>query len=288
MTQKVLAAIGLLILGIVYFSVFTVDQRQKALLFRLGEIIRSDIPPGLHFKYPLVNNIERFDARILTLNARPESFLTVEKKNVTVDFFVKWKIENVGQYYRSTRGDERNAQNRLAQIVKDGLRNEFGKRTIQQAVSGERNEIMNILRVNTNALAKDLGITVVDVRISRIDLPDDVSSSVYARMRAERNRVAREFRARGLEEAEKIRANADRERIEIVSIAYKESEKIRGEGDAKSSKIYADAYQQNPELYAFLRSIEAYQKVFGNGDTFVLQPDSEFFDYFNSEFLNKK
>ena len=282
MPSRVLTVIGVIVLALIYFSVFIVDQREKVLLFQLGEIIRSDIKPGLHFKYPLINNVERFDARILTLDARPESFLTVEKKNVTVDFFVKWRIQDVSQYYRATRGDERNAQSRLSQIMKDGLRNEFGKRTIQEAVSGERREIMNILRIKSNSLAKDLGIEIVDVRISRIDLPDDVSGAVYARMRAERNRVARDFRARGMEQAEKIRAGADRKRIEIISSAYKESEKIRGTGDAKSAKIYADAYKKNSEFYSFLRSIEAYKQIFGTGDTFVLEPDSEFFNYFNS------
>ena len=287
MPIKILGIIVGIVALVVYSSVFIVDPREKVLLFRLGEIIRDDIKPGLHFKIPLINNVERYDARILTLNARPESFLTVEKKNVTVDFFVKWKIRNVAQYYRATRGDERNAQNRLAQITKDGLRNEFGKRTIQQAVSGERSEIMDILKVKSNSLGKDLGIDIVDVRISRIDLPDDVSDAVYKRMRAERNRTARDFRARGLEQSEKLRAEADRQRIEIIADAYKKSEIVRGDGDAKSAKIYAEAYQKNPEFYSFLRSIEAYTKIFGTGDTLVLEPDSEFFDYFNSESLQR-
>ena len=286
MRTKLPAIIGIAALAIAYSAIFFVDQREKVLVFRLGEVIRADLKPGLHFKVPVINNIKRFDSRILTLNARPESFLTVEKKNVTVDFFVKWRIQNVAQYYRATRGDERNAQSRLSQIMKDGLRNEFGKRTIKQAVSGERSEIMDILRIKSNSLAEDLGIEVVDVRISRIDLPDDVSDAVYARMRAERNRVARDFRARGMEQAERIRAEADRKRIEIIADAYKEAEKIRGEGDAGSAKIYAEAYTQDPEFYSFLRSIEAYKQVFGSGDTLLLEPDSEFFNYFGSEVLD--
>ena len=283
MIRKLLPFIIVAIAIITYTSTYIVDQREKALLFRLGEIIKEDIPPGLHFKYPLINNARFFDARILTLDAQPESFLTVEKKNVTVDFFVKWRILAVGQYYRSTRGDERNALSRLSQIMKDQLRNEFGKRTIKEAVSGERNEIMNVLKVKSNETAKDLGIEIVDVRISRIDLPDDVSSSVYARMRAERERVARDFRARGMEEAERIRADADRERIAIIAQAYRESEKTRGEGDAESTKIYADAYNKDHEFYSFTRSIKAYEDAFSGTDTLILEPDSDFFRYFDKK-----
>ena len=202
---------------------------------------------------------------------------------MTVDFFVKWRIQEVGQYYRATRGDERNALSRLSQIMKDRLRNEFGKRTIQEAVSGERSEIMDILKVKSNETAKELGIEIVDVRISRIDLPDDVSDAVYARMRAERQRVARDFRARGMEQAERIRADADRERIEILAEAYRESEKIRGEGDAESAKIYADAYNRDAEFYSFTRSIKAYEDAFGGADTLILEPESDFFNYFNTK-----
>ena len=283
MMRRLVPFIIAAVLIIVYSATYVVDQREKALLFRLGEIIKEDIPPGLHFKYPLINNARFFDARILTLDAQPESFLTVEKKNVTVDFFVKWRIQDVGQYYRSTRGDERNALSRLSQIMKDQLRNEFGKRTIKEAVSGERSEIMNILQVKSNETAKELGIKVVDVRISRIDLPDDVSGAVYARMRAERERVARDFRARGMEQAERIRADADRERITIIAEAYRESEKIRGAGDAEAAKIYADAYNRDAEFYSFTRSIQAYKDAFGGADTLILEPESDFFNYFNKK-----
>ena len=279
---KILFGIVAAVLVIAYMSFYIVDQRERALLFRLGEIIKSDIKPGLHFKFPFVNNVRTFDARILTLNARPESFLTVEKKNVTVDFFVKWRIHDVAQFYRATRGEERNAQNRLSQIMKDGLRNEFGKRTIKQVVSGERSEIMDILQVKANNMAKELGLEVVDVRISRIDLPDDVSDSVYQRMRAERLRVARDFRARGQEKAERLRAEADRKRTEIIAHAYREAEQVRGEGDAKSASTYAKAYTKDAEFYAFVRSIQAYTEVFKQKeDIILLEPSSKFLRYFS-------
>ena len=283
MIHRIIPLIVAVVLVIVYTSTYVVDQRERALLFRLGEIIKEDIPPGLHFKYPLINNAKFFDARILTLDAQPESFLTVEKKNVTVDFFVKWRINQVGQYYRSTRGDERNALSRLSQIMKDQLRNEFGKRTIKEAVSGERSEIMTILKIKSNETAKELGIEIIDVRISRIDLPDDVSGAVYARMRAERDRVARDFRARGMEQAERIRAEADRARIATIAEAYRESEKIRGGGDAESARIYADAYNRDSEFYSFTRSIRAYKDAFGGTDTLILEPESDFFHYFNKK-----
>ena len=274
----ILSAIAIVVISM---SVYRVDQREKGILFRLGEIVKVDMGPGLHFKVPIVTNVQKFDARILTLNARPESFLTVEKKNVTVDFFVKWRILDVSQYYRATRGEERNAQSRLSQIMKDGLRNEFGKRTIRQLVSGDRNELMDNLQIKSNTTAKELGIEIVDIRVSRIDLPDDVSGSVYERMRAERNRVARDFRARGQEQAERLRAEADRKYTEITAEAYREAETIRGEGDAQAAKIYADAYESDPEFYSFLRSINAYVNSFsGKNDMLLLEPDSKFFRYF--------
>lgn len=281
--NKVLLGIVLALIVLASSIFYTVDQREKAILFRLGEIIRFDVKPGLHVKVPFINNVRTFDARILTLNAQPESFLTVEKKNVTVDFFVKWRIKDIAQYYRATGGEERRALSRLSQIMKDGLRNEFGKRTIQQVVSGERREIMDILQVKSNKLASELGIEVSDVRVSRIDLPDDVSDSVYERMRAERNRVARDFRARGQEAAERIRAEADRKRIEIIAKAYRDAERTRGDGDAKAANIYAEAYNQDPEFYAFMRSINAYTKVFNDStDVLILEPDSDFFRYLNN------
>ncbi len=273
------AAVALIIL--LSMSAYTVDERDKALLFSLGEFKRADITPGLHFKFPLVNNVIKFDARILTLDARPERFLTIEKKNVTVDFFVKWRIQDGAQYYRATRGQERNAQSRLSQIIKDGLRNEFAKRTIQQAVSGERQEIMSSINETSKQLASELGIEVVDVRISQIDLPDEVSGSVYDRMRAERARIAKELRAEGQEAAERIRATADRKRSVILAEAYKQAQTVRGEGDALAADTYAKAYTKDPEFYSFYRSMESYRRAFrGKDDLMVLEPDSEFFKYF--------
>ncbi len=282
MNLKVLIGVLLVAGFVALMATYTVDEREKAILFRLGEIKRVDIPPGLHFKVPFINNVRKFDSRILTLDAQPERFLTSEKKNVTVDFFVKWRIDDVAQYFRSTRGDERNAQIRLAQIMKDGLRNEFGKRTIQEAVSGERNEIMDVLRVKSTGLSKELGIEVVDVRISRIDLPDEVSDSVYDRMRAERQRVAADFRARGQEAAERIRATADRESTVILANAYRDAERMRGEGDARAAEVYAQAYNQDADFFAFYRSLNAYTTTFtGNNDMLVIEPDSEFFNFFS-------
>ncbi|MGF1548504.1 MAG: protease modulator HflC [Thiotrichales bacterium] len=263
-------------------AAYTVDQREKVLLFFLGEIKNDKLEPGLHFKVPFLNTVSKFDGRILTLDSQPERFLTSEKKNVSVSFYVKWRIDEVGQYYRSTRGNERNAQNRLAQIIKDGLRNEFAVRTIQQAVSGERSEIMRSIMANSTAIARDLGIEVVDVRISRIDLPDEVSGSVYERMRAERARIAKELRAQGQEAAERLRAAADKQRSVIVADAYRQAQELRGAGEARASEIYALAYGASPEFYDFYRSLEAYRTAFRDkSDVMVLQPDSEFFNYFN-------
>ncbi len=286
--SKIFLGIVFAFLFLASMSFYIIDQREVGVLFRLGEIVKSDIRAGIYFKYPFVNNVRTFDSRILTLNAQPESFLTSEKKNVIVDFFVKWRINDVGQYFRSTRGEERNAQSRLSQVMKDGLRNEFGKRTIKQVVSGQRQEIMDVLRDKSNQQVKTLGIEIIDVRISRIDLPDDVSDSVYDRMRAERHRVARDFRAKGNEKAERIRAEADRDRSVILAKAYRDAEIVRGEGDAESAKIYALAYNQDPEFYSFSRSLKAYVAVFKEmSDLIVLEPNSRFFRYF-SEAEGKK
>lgn len=278
---KLLGFAGIAIAILVASTAYTVDERDKTILFSLGEIKDAELEPGLHFKFPFINNVKKFDARILTLDAEPERFLTIEKKNVTVDFFVKWRIEDIGRYYRATRGLERNAASRLSQIIKDGLRNEFAKRTIQEAVSGERSAIMSSINESSKDLASALGIEVVDVRISRIDLPDEVSESVYERMRAERARIAKELRAQGREEAERIRAAADRDRTVIVAEGYKISQKTRGEGDAIAAETYANAYGNNAEFYDFYRSLQAYRSTFKDkGDLLVLEPDSEFFKYF--------
>ncbi len=286
---KSLGIVIVVIAVIASFSVFTVHEREKAIMFQLGEIKRSDFEPGIHFKMPLVNNVRKFDARILTLDADPEDYLTSEKKNVTVDSFVKWRIANVDTYYRAMRGDERQAGIRLTQIIKEGLRNEFGKRTIQEAVSGERSEIMNNLLVNAAKQVEQFGIEIVDVRIKRIDLPRDVSDSVFKRMDAERSRVAKDFRSRGAEEAERIRADADRQREVTLAEAYRDAEQIKGEGDAKAAKIYAKAYNQDAEFYALYRSLNAYRKAFKDKkDVMIVEPDAEFFKYFSDSGGGKK
>ncbi len=277
------AAIGLLILLVVgSFSVFTVDQRERAILFRLGEIVRTDYQPGLHFKVPFITNVRKFDGRILTLDESPDRFLTSEKKNLMVDSYVKWRIDDVGKFYQRTGGDERTAALRLSQILRDGLRSEIAKRTLQEVISGDRAQIMQILSENANRQVSDLGISVVDVRLQQVDLPAEVSDSVYRRMEAERARVAQDFRSRGAEAAERIRADADRQRTVILAEAYRDAETVRGEGDAKAADIYARAYSKDPDFYAFYRSLNAYQGSFRDkGDVLLLQPDSEFFRYFN-------
>ena len=277
----VIGLLALLVLGA--FSIYTVDERQKAILFRLGEIVRTDLEPGIHFKFPLIYNVGKFDGRILTLDEAPERFLTSEKKNVMVDSFVKWRIDDVGRFYQRTGGDERTAAMRLSQILKDGLRGEFAKRTVQEVVSGDRAQIMDILTENANRQVSELGISVVDVRIQQIELPAEVSGSVYRRMEAERARVARDFRSRGAEAAERIRADADRQRTVILAEAYRDAEVIRGEGDARATDIYAKAYSRDPEFYAFYRSLRAYRDTFRDrSDVMLMQPDSEFFRYFKN------
>ena len=265
-------------------SVFTVDQRQNALVFQLGEVVSVKTAPGLYFKLPVVQNVRYFDTRIQTLDARdPERFITSEKKNVLVDFFVKWKIIDVKQYYVSVAGDEARAQIRLSQTVNDGLRAEFGKRTVHEVVSGQRDEIMDILRQRADQDARKIGVQVMDVRLKRVDLPQEVGESVYKRMEAERKRVANELRSTGFAEAEKIRADADRQKEVILAEAYRDAQRIKGDGDAKSSATYAAAFGQNPEFYAFYRSLEAYRGTLkSKGDVLILDPNSEFFKYFKN------
>lgn len=283
-TNKML---GLLVLaGALFvgsFSVFIVYEWERAVLFQLGEIVKSDYKPGLHFKWPIFQKVRKFDARILTLDVEPERFLTAEKKNVIVDSFVKWRIDDVTRFYTAVSGDEAQARQRLDQIIKDGMRGEFSKRTINEVVSGERNQIMTVLTGNASVQAKELGIAIVDVRIKRIDLPTDVNSAVYRRMEAERTRVAKDFRSRGFEASERIRADADRQRQVILAEAYRDSERVRGEGDAQAAETYAKAYSKNPEFYALYRSLKAYRDAFGGNDLLVIEPDSEFFQYFKSD-----
>ena len=281
-TRAFIAMLALLLVALAGFSLFTVAEWEKAIMFRLGEIREADFRPGLHVKIPFINNVRKFDGRLLTQDVEPERFLTVEKKNVIVDSFVMWRIADVKRYYKAVAGDERNARLRIEQVIKDGMRGEFSERTINEVVSGERDVIMEELTKAANRQAQQIGIEIADVRIKRIDLPAEVSNSVYRRMQAERSRVAKEFRSRGFEESEKIRANADRQRQVLIAEAYREAEQIRGEGDAKAAEIYANAYGKNQEFYAFTRSLKAYQESFqGGSDVLLLEPDSEFFDYFN-------
>ncbi|SEA31252.1 membrane protease subunit HflC [Thiothrix caldifontis] len=285
--KNILAVVAGALALLIYSSVYTVDQREKAILFKFREIVNADIKPGLNFRMPFITTVSRFPATIQTLASRPEQFLTGEKKYVTVDFFLKWRIEDVSAFYRSTGGGRiTDAENRLEQLMKDGLRNEFSRRTIQEALSGERGSILQGVESKSKEVAKQLGIEIVDVRVSRIDFPDTVSDSVYNRMRSDRERVAQDFRSRGQEEGAKIEANANRESTIIMAGAYKEAEKIRGEGDAKAAEIYAQAYQQDAEFYSFYRSLSAYRNTIGkNGDVMVLEPTSEFFRYFKQQAL---
>ena len=266
-------------------SLFIVDERQAAIKFQLGEIVESNYEPGLHIKAPWpINNVRKFDKRILTLDTRPERFLTGEKKNVSVDFFVKWRIRDAAKYYTSFMGDERQAGLRLLQIVNNGLQLEFDQRTIKQVVSDDRSVMMADLTTKANSEVQQFGIEIVDVRIKQIELPQEVSSSVYARMRAERERIAKEFRAQGQEAAKGIQAIADRERTVILAEARRDAEILRGEGDARATEIYAEAYGKDQEFYEFYRSMNAYRGALANGnDVLVLEPDSEFFKYFGSD-----
>ncbi len=283
MTQnKILVGLGaLLFIGMM--CMFTVSETEKAIKFRLGEIVKNDYEPGLHFKWPFINNIKKFDKRIQTMEAKPERFLTAEKKNVIVDSFVKWRIGDVTTFYTVVAGDVDQANLRLDQIVKDAFRGEFGKRNIQQLVSTDRQEIREILIKNAMPLAAALGMEIIDVQVMRIDLPEEVSSSVFRRMEAERERVAREFRSQGSEAAERIRADADRQRVVTMANAFRDAEMLRGEGDAKSAEIYAKAYGADAEFFTFYRSLNAYKKTFTSSSMMVLDPDSDFFKYFKQQ-----
>ena len=275
---------GMLVLALAASSLFIVQEQQTALLLRLGEIVDSKFEPGLHLKVPIVQNVQLFDKRLQTLDAKPEHFLTSEKKFVVVDSYVKWRISDVAQYYRSTRGDMITTSRLLGERINAALRDEFGRRTIHEVVAGERQEIMKELARKADQNSSDLGVEIVDVRVKQIDFPPEISNRVYDRMRTERERVARELRAQGAEEAEKIRADADRQKTEIVAEAYRESEEIRGEGDAQAAKTYANAFDQDAEFYAFWRSLKAYREVFGEGGSMmVLDPESEFFRYFSNQ-----
>ena len=280
--KNILIFVVALVVVVLLNSIFTVDERELALKFRFGEVIQTGYEPGLHFKVPFVNNVQKYPKRILTINNPQELFLTLEKKNLYVDFFIKWKINDVQQYYRATGGDELVAAQRLLETVKDGIRSEFAKRTVIEVVSEERRDIMADMLDRGAENAVTLGIELIDVRVKKIELSDEVSESVYNRMRQERARFASELRAEGAENAEIIRAEADRDVTVIVANAYRDSEIIKGEGDARQTEIYASAYQKDSEFYSFTRSIEAYKKSIGTGnDILVLDAKGDFFKYLN-------
>jgi membrane protease subunit HflC len=277
---KIIVPVSLLLL---WAALFSVDEREKALLLKFGEIVDSDYTPGLHIKIPFINKVEKFDNRILTVDARPSSFSTIEQKYLLVDSYVKWRIKDEVLYWKSTSGIEDRAGQLLYEVINKGLRDEFGKRTIQEVVAGNRDDIMDIMTEQAAKKAETLGIEVIDVRIKKIELPAEVSNSVYNRMRTGRELVARDLRSKGSEAAERIRADADRQRTVVLAEAYRDSEISRGNGDAKATEIYAKAFGKNREFYKFTRSLNAYQQNFSSSDDVILlEPDSEYFKYFKN------
>jgi len=279
-----ISALSLIAVIIISQSIFVVSEIERAVKLRFGEIVQFDLEPGLHFKWPIINSVRYFDSRILTLDAQPQRYLTSEKKALMVDSFIKWRIKDVAKYFTTTGGDEERAKRLLSQRVDTGLRNEFGTRTVKEVVSGERDQLMNSLTSMLDGIAQEeLGVEVIDLRVKRIDLPLEVSESVYNRMRTERERLARELRAQGNEVAEKIRATADKDKTIILADAYREAEETRGNGDAKATATYAEAYSKDPEFYDFTRSLKAYQATFqSKGDILLIDPDSDFFKYLDN------
>jgi len=274
----IIAGIGIFIASA---SLFIVNETELAIKFRFGEIVKSDYKPGWHVKVPLMNNVRKYDRRVLTLDARPARYLTKEKKNVLVDFFVKWRINDVETFYKSMNGSINTARTRIYTIVNDGLRSEMSSRTVKEVISGERAALMDKTKDIGNVGVKAFGIEIVDVRVKRMDYEQSISESIYRRMVAERTRVAKEFRSKGAEAAERIRADADRQRTILLAESYRTSQKTRGEGDATAAARYAKAYNQDPAFYEFYRSLDAYRKSFAHdNDLLVIQPDSEFFKYF--------
>ncbi len=278
------------ILFIAYFVLsnifFIVDEREHAVKFQFGEIIKSDYEPGLHFKLPFVNNVIKFEDRIVNYEQGGGLFLTGELKNLIVDYFITWRIADPAEFYRSVRGDETFAEQRLSAIIVEGIKAEFGNRTVQEVVSAERTELMSEMIINVRSVALDFGIDVIDVRVKRIELSPEVSDSVYSRMRQERNRVASQLRAEGAEESERIRSNADRQRTVLIAEANRDALELRGEGDARAVEIYANAYTQDEDFYAFYRSMQAYRSSIGGAnDLLIISPESEFFEFF-SEYIS--
>ena len=280
----IISALSFIAVIIISQSIYVVSEIERAVKLRFGEIVEFDVQPGLHFKWPIVNSVKYFDGRILTLDAVPQRYLTSEKKALMVDSFIKWRIKDVAKYFTTTGGDEERAKRLLSQRVDTGLRNEFGVRTVKEVVSGERDQLMNSLASSLDTIAQqELGVEVIDLRVKKIDLPSEVSDSVYNRMRTERERLARELRAQGNEVAEKIRATADKDKTIILADAYREAEETRGNGDAKATATYAEAYSKDPEFYDFTRSLKAYQATFqSKGDILLIDPDSDFFKYLNN------
>ncbi len=284
MNRLIPVVIVLLLVTVVANStLYVVKETERAVKLRFGRLIETDLQPGLHIKWPWADGVRKFDSRVLTLDAPPESFLTVQKKRLIVDSFAKWRIADVDTYYKATGGNESQAMNRLAKRVNDGLRNEFGTRTLHEVVSGERDQLMADIKEGLNKTVREtLGVEVVDVRVKRIDLPPEVSDAVFRRMKAEREKEARELRSKGLEEAEKIRSSAERERTILEATAYSKAESLRGEGDAEAAATYASAYGKDPEFYAFIRSLKAYRSAFKDkGDIMLVDPQSDFFKYLN-------
>ena len=280
----ILSVVAIIAGVLIYETVYFVDEREKAIIFQFGRIVQSHDKPGMHFKKPFLNSVQFFDARIQTMDADPELYLTGEKKNLVVDSFAKWRIRDVAKYYVTVSGLQSNVRARLAQRVNDSLRQEFGKRAVKEVISGDRAEIMELVRLDVDKEASEFGVEVMDVRLKRVDLDPEVSERVYSRMEAERSRVAKELRAQGAEAAEIIRADADRQREITIANAYRQAEEIRGEGDATATMTYASAFGRDPEFYRLYRSLNAYRTTFhSKEDLLILEPNSEFFQYFKSK-----
>tara|TARA_B100001013_G_scaffold148557_1_gene88134 strand:- start:939 stop:1811 length:873 start_codon:yes stop_codon:yes gene_type:complete len=275
----ILLGFGLIILG---FATFTVNERELAIKLQVGEVVRSDYKPGIHFKIPFIQSVRKFPKRILTISDRPDRIFTAERLALQVDFFVKWRIIDSVQFYISTGGSQRLANNRLSEIIKNAIVTEFGKRSVQEAISVERAELIKDMLATASSAAQGLGVELIDVRVKQVEFPDDVRNSVYQQMREERARIAAERRAEGMEISEQKKSTADKERTIILADANKDSQIIRGEGDASAADIYSTAYNQDPEFYAFYRSIDAYRNSLGRaGDIMVIDPNNEFFRYLN-------
>ncbi len=279
---KLFALLGLILIVLLTAAstIYTVDEREKAVIVRFGQVIRYDDPPGLHFKTPFLDTVRFYDARILTMDLEPQTYLTKEKKNLVVDSYVKWRIVDLLKFYVAVGGDELGAKTRLAQVIHSGFRDEFGKRTLHDAISNERRKIMEALTVNADKDAREYGIQVLDVRLQRVDLPPEVSPAVYERMKAERSRIANELRAQGAETAEKIRAEAERKREVLLADAYRKGESMRGDGDARATAIYGAAAGKAPEFYSLYRSLNAYKESFRKkDDIMIVDPSADFFRY---------